>query len=427
MWQGSYRFSGHQWGVGQGGMHSQSIRFQRVTRPDAKLLGDETTLRMIYDCGSGIRAHPGPALAPAISRMLRMIPDGARIDVLAISHFDKDHINGLDLLSQELGKKGIQVGHVWAPILTPVEALFALTSSDSPDAGAYTNWVVDPGSMFAERFAGAEVDFVPANEEPLPLTIPGGVNADSDADVQVSSAIDGRGVIASVAQGNEEERLWEIRPWVTASTLAGSQAVRTDVEKAIGKPLDRCTKDDLLKLAADSSLVNQFHRSVQAHHRTLGASARSSSARTGANLSTLCVYSGPVSPYAWARHRRGWRHLSGDPDAVPVAPAWLGTGDAGLLRAAHVDALRSSLGASRFDRVGVASAPHHGSHHDSAAPLWDALPNLRLVTIEASHATGGRGAHHPHTQVVNELTGRGIPIHFAVDRADGSWHDRGIR
>lgn len=400
-------------------------------------------LRIIYDCGSGRGAKPKKSLVPAVARMLDQVPAASTIDLLVISHFDRDHINGLYHLAAELKKRQINVAYVWAPVLSKVEALYAITKAagSGVNLATYAALLHNPAASLGDMFDGAEVSLIPANNEPISLPPTQGPidretddqRPDDDEEVMLTSAPTGRGLFARPT-GNLQptgnlvsEVLWEIQPYVVPSVLTGAHAVAQTVRAMLGKPVEDCTLKDLLLLSSNPTLRNNFHDAVLAHHRGLLSASRISSARTGSNLSSLCVYSGPASPYDWCHFRKGWLPLTENPNAVPIAPAWLGTGDAGLGRSQDVDGLRDAFTQSRLDRVGIASVPHHGSHLDSAAELWDALPNARFVTIEAHNRTGGKGNAHPHLQVLNELWARGLPLHVCTDGDDFVHTDKRIR
>ncbi|PQZ60215.1 MULTISPECIES: hypothetical protein [unclassified Microbacterium] len=441
MWQGRYTLDATQWGVGHGGFNSQAVNFQPLKRDATEKVGNPTSLRLIYDCGAGTGKNPRATLSGAIDRMVRTVPRGGTVDLLAISHFDMDHVNGLDLLAAALKDRSIGVTRVWAPILTPVEALFAVGELDvvadtgstaSTERDAFASLAADPEAVFVERFPGATLTRVSPSQDPVP---PPRADVDSVVDgvndaYDEATTFDSSGYIGLITAGGAtrtQDPLWEVVPYATRSALEGSAQVRVIAEKVIGKPLSQCSSDDLRRLLNDTNLTKAFHAAVRKHHRTLPVKDRPSAARTGANLSTLCVYSGPVSPYRWARYRRGWKPLVVDPTSVPRAPGWLGTGDAGLLRPAHVQAMIDVLGTARLDRVGVSSAPHHGSRLDSNGTLWDVMPNLDLVTVEASHPHGSIGRIHPHVQVIQDLANRNIRVAIAIDNADSSWSDTGIR
>lgn len=434
MWQGSYDFVVSQWGVGHGGFHSQSLMFQRLERDPTQPVGDPALFRVVYDCGSGRGRAPRVALRAGLSRMLEDLPDGSTIDLLVISHFDRDHVNGLELLADELNDRHIMVARIWAPVLTGIEALVVASASrlQGEALTSFATFVANPEEALTNLFADADVSILPASTEPIPIANPFDdlLDVDDNAVVLVDA---GDGLAARAAGagtrtgGLADESLWELHPYVTESSLAGATAVDAEVRKQVGKSADDCSVDDLLALAGDAEFMSKFHNAVHAHHTGPGRGAGASSARTAPNLSTICLYSGPVSPYDWCHFRRGWDPIAQTPSALPIAPAWLGTGDAGLLTENNVDAMRAILNQSRLDRVGIASAPHHGSRHDSGDALWDALTNVRWVTIEANHEEGGAGNHHPHTEVLDALGALSIDVHSAVDGDDFHWRDRRIR
>ena len=250
---------------------------------------------------------------------------------------------------------------------------------------------------------------------------------EGDGGISITKAPGGQGLFISPVSPRPAEVLWEIQPYITTSTIAAASTFTAEVSRLIGKPVEDCTLGDLMKIVKDKDLLKRFRESVKKHEAA--SSVSTSSARTGSNLSSICVYSGPASPYDWCRYRRGWDPVATSPEAIPIAPAWLGTGDAGLKHASSVDAMRAVFTANRLDRVGLASAPHHAAQDDSGADLWDALPNLRHVTIEANHAGGVTGSHHPHQDVLDELAPRRLTVEFCTPGMSGDFHrtDKGIR
>jgi hypothetical protein len=452
VWSGSYDFVLSQWGVGHGGFHSQSLVFQTRDREPTRDVGPPFNFRVVYDCGSGRTRTARPALMAAVNRMLSEVPDASVIDLLVVSHFDQDHVNGLALLSTEFQRHRITVGRIWAPVLTGIDALVVAARSAPEQRAGVAAFLADPSGTLATLFPGTEVLLLPPSTDAIPTIEPSNDSADPDPDpdpdpdadtekddsdgdegaveVTLVDEVAGAGLkirAANIGRPAVDEPLWELQPYISESSLHGATNVQGVVSAKLGKPIHECTLADVLALMTDRAFMKQFNAAVKAHHAKAARGSRASSARTGPNLSTICLYSGPVSPYDWCRYRRGWDGIGVAPEAVPIAPSWLGTGDAGLAGAQHVDAMRDVLGQSRLDRVGVASVPHHGSRLDSGAPLWDALTSLRRVTIEAAHQVGGQGNHHPHAPVLRELRSRRLKVHVAVDRADFHSYDRRIR
>jgi hypothetical protein len=366
--------------------------------------------------------------------MLKDVAEGSKIDLLVISHFDQDHVNGLDHLSVELLKKNIKVDRVWAPVLTKIGALVAIATSGLTGAPLrqYASLLTDPTGRLSELFEGVEVtQIAPGNDGAIPLPTSGtgteDANTDGDGQINLTPIHGGRGLVAKLGTTPAGEALWEFQPYAIDSTMVAAGAVSAWVGKILGKPVEECTLEDLVKIGSDENLLAQFHLILLQDHTDRGSTTRPSSARTGPNLSSLCVYSGPVSPYDWCRFRRGWNPANEPKYSKPIAPSWFGTGDAGLLASEHVDAMRTVLTQSRLDRVGISSAPHHGSRLDSHAPLWDALPNVRQVTIEANNSKGGTGNNHPHKEVMDELATRNLAVHCCIDGVDFIWRDKRTR
>ncbi|MES2094999.1 MAG: MBL fold metallo-hydrolase [Actinomycetota bacterium] len=201
----------NQWGVGHGGFHSQSLFFQALDRNPTAAVGNGSTVRVIYDCGSGRTTHPRKALKDAVGRMLNEVANETTIDLLVISHFDRDHVNGLDYLASELAKRKIRITRVWAPVLTRIEALFAITTSGMTGGAqeAYAAFVDDPVGRLTTLFDGAEITQIGTDDEPIPLS-PSGAgtdNVDADGDIIQMAAPGGRGLVASPGSATAVVRL----------------------------------------------------------------------------------------------------------------------------------------------------------------------------------------------------------------------------
>ena len=95
--------------VGQGGFYTEIFEI-----PNQK--GEISTHCVVYDCGSATRAEPKKTIESAL-----FDEDGLDIDILFISHFDDDHVNGLAELSKKHRIKRIVIpqihGYEWFYIL----------------------------------------------------------------------------------------------------------------------------------------------------------------------------------------------------------------------------------------------------------------------------------------------------------------------
>ena len=95
--------------VGQGGFYTEIFEI-----PNQK--GEISTRCVVYDCGSATRAEPKKTIESAL-----FDDKDLDIDILFISHFDDDHVNGLAELSKKHRIKRIVIpqihGYEWFYIL----------------------------------------------------------------------------------------------------------------------------------------------------------------------------------------------------------------------------------------------------------------------------------------------------------------------
>lgn len=431
MWSGAYQNVTRQWAVGHGGFFTQRIEFTSYMRNPVIDRTRAGLLTMIYDCGAGRSAKPSQALKDAVDEFVSTRHADEMIDVIVISHLDRDHVNGLAYLSSALRQTNTHVRRVWMPMLSPMEALM-VASTEAAEVGVNTDLVslaLNPTEFISDRFPDAELSRLTSSEEPIPLDL--GIDFETRQSGPdsfgraVAVDVPGRsGVYVRGLESNGRSTLWEVLPFVTASTSAASAVLEQDVRKLIGKDPNKADPHDALKLSANKALVNKFNKELKKHMKT---NKTVIGGQTASNLSSVCVYSGPVDPYDWCRHRAGWGN--GNAWAVPVAPGWLGTGDASLSGGAAVRELTDKLTVQRMDRVGITSAPHHGSKHNSGAELWSALPNVRHVTTQANNVGGGSGNAHPHSEVLGELSSRNVSHHATTAQvgSEFDWVDRRLR
>ncbi|RCS92493.1 MBL fold metallo-hydrolase [Brevibacterium aurantiacum] len=421
-WSGSFENHLVQWPVGHGGFFTQDIEFTAYPLSNLNSKVHAGSLNIIYDCGSWTRKKPRKEIVQAIDDYVSGFT-GADIDLLVISHFDQDHINGLTHLASALRQRGIQVKRVWAPLLTPLERLELIViveNDEGQPSDADRRMILDPEDEISELFPDAETQLLEPNTGEAPPTPPAPIAVDDgEGGNQSVAKVDGprkQSIFVQSNTINSPEILWEVCPFVTASTLNSSVQVETAVRAVLHKSPRDCTIYDLKKIASDTVLLDDFRKAVLIEHKKNGLpSSRGLGGGTGHNLSSVCVYSGPVAPYSWNRNR-GWGLKNPlaplqTPWPPPIAPSWLGTGDAVFARSFQVDEMKAVLGAGRIDRVGVMSAPHHGSTGDCCAALWNGFANLEIVTLEGDHkmgtAKGRRG--HPHAQVLADLTSNNLP------------------
>jgi hypothetical protein len=362
----------HQHAVGQGGFHSAEVR----SKADS--------FWYIYDCGSSNK--------DALQRELGAFSEthGTRtLDLLALSHLDDDHINGVEAILSERDVRNVMI-----PYLCAEERLLLI--ADDCARGALTesrlDMLEDPVAWFRSRGTRNVVQVLPAigdgpdtglNEAPPQSPEPTGpfdikcgristqseraTYPDLDSDAYVLSSGDALSVSAQ-GNGYASMRYWELVPFCHPQ-LDGVHAFYSVVKKrfglspsARGKAFVKKLRRILVKKAKRAELKELYGKIWSDH-----------------NLSSMSLYSGPC--FDW--EDIGWkaqpgRHISARPvfDVIDglrlpyrLKPGWLGTGDAKLIartRYTQFEAYYRRV----FPKVGSFLLPHHGSKYNFSGHLF---------------------------------------------------------
>jgi hypothetical protein len=147
--------------VGHGGFHTGVLGF---TRP---------LFRWAYDCGSWRKRTTLDLRIRELLKRSRREADQADLDVLFISHFDADHVNGLERLFA--GNDGVpaKVRIVVAPYLGPLNSLVVIARELQREKGGsnLVSAVSDPASYFQSK--GVETLILIRPDEPPPHPLEG--------------------------------------------------------------------------------------------------------------------------------------------------------------------------------------------------------------------------------------------------------------
>jgi len=375
-----------QWGVGHGGFHTAEVR-DGPTRACIR--------RYIYDCGS--RA-PRARLAPRVIDYVKGLrsENVSTIDVLYLSHFDSDHVNGVRGLSILLGSS-IRVTKVVAPFLTPEERLLTLASSTQTPA-FIVDLILAPVDTLTSLFPGSTVELVNSSrdDEGDDLLI----EDDPPQMGDLSSASPGSSDIRVMSSGSKRaEPAWELIAHVQPAVSQEARDFWAEVQR---RGLSSSS-------SPDTATIRTLIETQRSELRKLALELLG---EDGNNKSSILLYSAPAPTASVScfvkegagRRQIGWSRLpstarSWRDEHNDRFGGWLSTGDARLEARGSVGALAKGLGKVRLDRVMVIAAPHHGSKYNSDAALWSAFPNAKLVTV---HATGS-SSHHPHSDVTDEI------------------------
>lgn len=356
--------------VGQGGFQTTELQF------------GQHRYRAVYDCGS----LPKEGCLRQIDAFAAEL-DGQEIDLLALSHLDEDHCNGVEELLAQCGARTVML-----PYLNDVARLVEMAARAATGrlTGTAVALLTDPGQWFLDRGASEVIEVEPAPDEgpqsPAASTErpyeppsgkgPLGTHVFKDSVRFVSP--DGRRTRLAAGQpvlcGEDVyAQLWLFLPFAIRGVEPRQQAFLAECNTILELPpvpIDDATLSQALR----EQMQKPGKRRALAAAYDLVASRR--------NSTSMALYGGParpVDPAEWGRN------------------AWLSTGDWPLAvqrrRAQFMDFYRNY--ASQVDTFCV---PHHGSRHNfPPAAFWHWL-NPRLAVIAA-----GELGEHPHEDVIANL------------------------
>lgn len=383
--------------VGQGCF---SIGTIKLAAQDAN---PDRALRYIYDCGA--RNHA--ILRDAIEYQKAHL---TKINALFISHFDNDHVAGLDLLLAGVSVDTVYIPYIdnVAPILEVIEAM------EDGISASFLHMCLEPESWFGQRgvrrvvrvHGGGELphdgpDLVlrPDTENP---TTPDPQQLDFKESRPAKRARH-RGslgkscLLEQVEQGTSvliasrgHTLGWALIPYVHPAPRERSAAFMRRLRVALGLTRGDVLNAERLAAALRSPTDRDKVRACYDEVISRGATRRH-------NRLSMSLYSGPVGHRECARDRRCMYQTA---PVLPLRDAgaggWLGTGDADLKSVAvrkEWRAFYKSVGAN----VASLLLPHHGSHRNFDPEILD-FPNLDLCIAVADEPQ--RGYKHPSDTVV---------------------------
>lgn len=395
--------------VGQGGFHVGTLKDLGSDKTSwrASLADDATPsadFLYVYDCGS----DPLKGVVEAVRSIVKRRPS-RNLDMLFVSHFDRDHICGIPHLLH--ARTGLRVDTVVMPYLDDVDRIImfarcADANSDRASEQFHEDLVIDPVATMG-RFGPRQIIMVmPSDEDDstgffeLPVTDP----PSSGPDGTPWKAIDPAGwrTASSSARQTPDgatltQRLelniapgryggWLLKPHVKRASQQDREAFCAAVEVLLRWPRGSFR---------DKVRVKKERRRMVTEHRT--AVSRAYAWTFGdKNETSLSLYSGPADP---ERAGAVYRNM---PEYPTARVGWLGTGDAGLKEAAAVRDFRAHF-SDELDWVTAFMLPHHGSAHnyDPAIPVVDA--ELWIAAAQPTHSTW----KHPAREIVQAVKASG--------------------
>ena len=336
--------------VGHGGFHSGALG-----RSAARL-------RWVYDCGASREA----GIKRLESEIAILKGDGEKrtLDLLFLSHFDRDHVSGVGRLLAALHVKTVIM-----PYLDDLQRLAILLEQHVLEDGQGTNGeleqlLADPTKWFQARGVGQVVQIKPARPGARPGIAEFGVGTGIEAPEGTGAIdlifVDDRGTPATLPPASAVVETgcawvathqlrragdWCLLPYVTSATIEAQDALRRAVAALFGVE------------GQSGSLIERFQRKVGEAGFFQSVKQAYRDAHLGdANAVSMSLYAGPFRDAFWYSRRV----LNAARKHHTAGPGWLLTGDAKLDQVSRRNEWLKFYEGVR-GKVGALMLPHHGS------------------------------------------------------------------
>lgn len=409
--------------VGQGIFSAQIIR------------ADEERYVCVYDCGSASGKRNIPMYANELYEKLE--PDKINkkgkktIDLLVISHLDRDHVNGVPELMEIFNVRKIVI-----PYMSKIEKIiFAWTELNAGDE-LFQRGALNAHSLLAGLISEVRDDGTELNLDLGPTEV-----VESSA-VASTEYLEINRNMSKVPQ--DFSQIWE---FLHFSLFSGkNDSIKNDFIKEfdkgfrgiLGKGIDDLAIEDLQdtkKREKIKGVYDSVCKRVENMHKI--------ELKDIFNASSIILYSGPASdlqkldkdslnivrestgqqvvggyeaPVVY--HREKFSHSSCSNNLECIG-GWLGTGDALLKESANIHELKANLGEERINRVQVLTAPHHGSRKNSDYEFYDVFSQNGIECIVQSNPEYTH--RHPHADVKEVITRMGF-VEIPVTKEEESFY-----
>lgn len=396
------------------------------------------SMRWAYDCGSR-RLTRVRDVVDELPKWAHW-PSGSQLDLLVISHFDDDHINGLEqLLNQHYVK------HLALPYMSFRQRLAqaASLSGDESASASTAHFSLDPVGFlvargFSERIGSILVirgggegasDSPPAPPNP---DGPSGRNGVSDTDRDRTQDVL---EILMLEDPSADEALVQYRSGVGTIKLpivlkmlshtkplafSGIPVEFTFFNMSLLAPATTnrskrpisVVQDEVQNILARNRLLDPTERPKRGWRDELKTCYSRHFGNSGAerNNISLCVMVRPMATNGtrpcriFEKVQDVFGRMVGNISTYTEAQTLLLTGDLAL-DSDVIRAMHSHFHSWRWNALGVVQVPHHGSHHSWKYGNAACFPDPQFVHCVP---TPPRGPHHPHGDVVHDLVGQTV-------------------
>lgn len=396
-----------QWPVGQGFFHTGAVAPHLHPR--------RPVVTYAHDCGGVSGKQAVTDAIDALSFHPQYRTEHRPLDIVFISHFDADHINGIGDLIASARPKRFVIPYVGALATLHLAAKVLLEGTLSEaERRDYWSFLASPRLWLLGRAPEASVITVGAPEgyEPdfgnLPRPHdqePPGPGGELTAHFASDGSIPNASPVASViSRGRHREELWTWHVYVVSN---GEKALKTFGAALLKKGYPH------VKGEPDVTAQN-----IETHLAILVDASR----KTDRNSTSLCLYSGPPADLEVAMTRV--RPDPTEPSVISTGdggPGWLGAGDAFLkdddAAQEFVDAFSPFL-----EHVGTFAIPHHGSVESWNPRLISEFGRRGLpVPVTVVGAARREAWDHPGKDVLHSIAAHGSIVKIVSATPQSRW------
>lgn len=376
------------WNVGQGLFSSGRIQ-----------MGDALAFHWVYDCGT----NSSQKLIQNAVQKYNQQENNADIDLLLLSHFDKDHISGV----KELLKNGRKIKR-WVVPYYPlwqrlVIASFLEIQPDDEEWAFYQNPIQYLKTYFAEELKTTKFLLLPEKE----------IESEISINLEPSNSDDVLSFETTEKLSNEFDKSEQNLHWLNPNKALLFRKGEEQFEFVLYNVPFHLLAKVPTNLTAFQKQVKQIIQSHQSNFTDPTPALKT--------LYTLAFGNGSkhkniISQYLYIRNIKlpsflgmGNNHIFDvsidNENEIAVIPkdktknAILYTGDAFLNDLPLLTDLTQSLGAERMARIYCLQVPHHGSKHN-----WQqGLAKILSPCISVFSADSQRRKGHPHGEVLKDF------------------------
>ena len=376
------------WNVGQGLFSSGRIQ-----------MGDALAFHWVYDCGTSSSQQ---LIQNAVQKYNQQ-ENNADIDLLLLSHFDKDHISGVkELLKNRRKIKRWVVPYypLWQRL---VIASFLEIQPDDEEWAFYQNPIQYFKTYFAEELKTTKFLLLPEKE----------IESEISINLELSNFDDVLSFKTTEKLSDEFDNLEQNVHWLNPDKALLLRKGEEQFEFVLyNVPFHLLAKvpTNLTAFQKQVKQIIQSHRSNSTDPtpalKTLYSLAFGNGSKNKNIISQYLYIRNIKLPSFWGMGNNHIFDVSTDNEnEIAVIPkdktknAILYTGDAFLNDLPLLTDLMQSLGAERMARVYCLQVPHHGSKHN-----WQqGLAKILSPCISVFSADSQRRKGHPHGEVLKDF------------------------